>query len=514
MAEHDGIVFVVGAGPDVPGLLTMRGHELLTTADAVLYERRAHRALIPGRAVGGPRRYYVGVREDQPRAAPADVRQMLSVLARQGQRVVYLMHGDPLALGRGSDLAQWLHDADVEFEIVPGVALGNAAATYSGIPLMSSTLSATTIFASGAETAALGSDGAPGSIMDWTAVARVGGTLVVRDARRALRAIVTGYMDAGVPEEMPVAAITRAGRASQRIVVGTLATIEDDVTRTMLTGALTLVIGWTVLLRDELAWFDTRPLFGTRIVVAQSRHSSHAVVERLRALGAMVIELPKPRVARLDLSALRTAVESVSAMEWIVFGSPDAVEIFWEQLLASGRDTRALGAIRIACIGSATAAALLDRGVTVDVVQERFSAMALIDVLTERSDVPGAALVYVGDDRTAESLAPDLASTGADVTTLAVYREVAVTRAADALRHRRQGHRPDLIVALSPSAAEDYAQMAGDALLRIPAAAGDAETAFALREAGLDVVIEPAGGGSDAMVAAIRQRLERRTEDV
>ncbi|HEV2643591.1 MAG TPA: SAM-dependent methyltransferase, partial [Candidatus Elarobacter sp.] len=423
MASHEGLVFVVGAGPDSPGLLTMRGHELIATADAVIYERRAHRALIPGRDAGGPRRFYVGPRDGQPRVASGDVRQMLILLARQGQRVVYLMHGDPLALGRGSDLAQWLHDAGVEFEIVPGVALGNAAATYSGIPLMSPTLSTTTIFASGAETASLEGDGLVESVMDWTAVARVGGTLVVRDARRALRAIVEGYAEAGMPGEMPVAAITRAGRASQQIVVGTVATIEGDVERAGLTGAITLVVGWTVLLRDELAWFDTRPLFGTRIVVAQPRHTARTVVDRLRALGAMVIELPEPRVAHLDLTELRGAVERMSEVEWLVFGSADAVEIFWEQLLASGRDSRALAPARVACIGPATAAALLDRGITVDVVQERFSAVALIDIFTERADIPGANLWYIGDDATAESLTPDLASTGAEVTPLAVYRE-------------------------------------------------------------------------------------------
>jgi uroporphyrinogen III methyltransferase/synthase len=381
---------------------------------------------------------------------------------------------------------------------------------------MSPTLSATTIFASGAESAPGATDPHLESVMDWSAVARVGGTLVVRDARRALRTIVEGYARAGIPEEMPVAAITRAGRASQQTVIGTLATIEQDVKRAALTGSVTLVIGWTVLLRDELAWFDTRPLFGTRIVVAQPRHASNALTDRLRALGAMIIELPEARVARLDLTALRDTIERVTEFEWIVFGSPDAVEIFWEQLLAGGRDTRGLASARIACVGSVTAAALLDRGITVDVVQERFSAAALIDVLTERADIPGATLLYVADDQTADTFVPDLASTGADVTSVAVYREVPVARAADALQQRLEGHRPDLVIATTPAAAEHYAKMAGEELTAgIPGAASDAETAAALRDAGVEVVIEPGTGesGSDALVAAVRQRLERRTDD-
>ena len=165
-----GIVFVVGAGPDLPGLLTVRGRELLATADAVVYDRRAQRKFIPGGVAGGPERYYVGSRAKSGRPASADVAQLLVSLARQEMRVVYLVHGDPLALGRGSDLVTALHDASVEFEIIPGVPVGNAVATYSGIPLLSPTMTSATIFASGRSAARGGTE------VDWTAIAKIGAT--------------------------------------------------------------------------------------------------------------------------------------------------------------------------------------------------------------------------------------------------------------------------------------------------------------------------------------------------
>lgn len=497
-----GIVFVVGAGLDLPGLLTVRGKELLTTADAVVYERRAQRKLIPGGVAGGPERFYVGARGTVRRAGVADVAQLLVTLARKEMRVVYLVHGDPLAFGRGADLVTALHDASVEFEIVPGVSIGNAAATYAGIPLLSPTMASATLFATGRDAAHGGSD------TDWSAVARVGATVVVNNATPALPAIIAGFAVAGVPGEIPVAAIVNAGRPSQRTIIATLGTISDEIVRASMTVAVTLVIGWTVLLRDELAWFDVRPLFGVRIVVARSRYSSRAVLDRLRDLGAMVIELPPPHVARLDLASLRDEIEQLSRYEWLVFASPDAVNIFWEHLIASGRDTRALAAAKIACVDAATAGVLLDRGITVDVLQEKFEALALVDALTERPDIPGAALLYIADDATAESFGRDLEQAGAAVTSLALYREVPAEKPRERLRRTLAERHASLLVAMSPAAAEDYLRAVGEHVApSIPAAAYDAATGSVLSDAGVEVVIEPSQPGADGLVESILLRL-------
>lgn len=499
-----GIVFVVGAGPDLAGLLTVRAKELLATADAVVYERRVQRSLIPRNLVGSPKRFFVGARGTTRRASRGDIAQLLITLARRDMRIVYLVHGDPLAVGRGTELVTALHDATVAFEIVPGVSVGNAAATYAGIPLLSRTMSSATIFASGHAAAHGESD------TDWAALARTGATVVVSNAFRALPAITAGFATGGVPGEIPAAAVVNAGRSSQRTVVATLGTIADAMTKASIKGAVTLVIGWTVLLRDELTWFDARPLFGARIVVARSRYGPQVVADRLRDLGALVIEMPQAQVARLDLSGLRAALEQLAQYEWLVFASSDAVSIFWEQLIASGRDTRSLATAKIACVDPSTAGALLDRGVTVDVLQEKFEALALIDALSERPDIPGAALLYLSDDSTAEAFGRDLEQAGASVTALTLYRDVLADKPRERFRRTLAEHHANLVVALSAAAAEAYLRAAGEhAVGSIPAAAYDGATSVALREAGVEVVIEPSQSSADNLVESVLLRLGR-----
>lgn len=499
-----GTVYLVGAGPGAPELLTVRGRDLIAAADVVIYTRRAHRKLLPPKAGGGPVRYYAGAHGDVAAPAPSEVQQLLVGLARDGKRVVYLSEGDPFVFGRGSDVAQALHDADVEFEIVPGITSGSAASTYAGIPLMSRTLSASTIFADARKPSR------GGAVNDWSAIARVGGTVVVRNAQRVLPAIVAGFAAADIPGEIPAAAIGNMGRASQRVVMGTLGSISADIERASLSGAITLVIGWTVLLRDELAWFDVRPLFGKRVVFAQSRHGSRAAADRLRELGAAVMDLPQSGVARLDLTVLREEIQRINEYEWIVFASPEAVATFWELLVLSGRDTRALAGARIAAVGSATAGVLLDHGVTVDMVQDRFEGPALIDVMSERSDVPGAQLLYVAGDEDAESFGRELEQAGASVTSVAVYREVAGS-GGNAIRRALDAGRVDVVVAMSPAAAAEYLKVAGEELVgRAPAAVIDSATGAVLSEGGVAVVIEPQEPSVDAMVTAVRIRLVER----
>lgn len=501
MAEK-GIVYVVGAGPELPGLLTVRARELLASADAVVYERRGQRKLIPGGLSGGPERFYVGARGKSRRAGSADVALLLVSLARKDMRVVYLAHGDTLAFGRGTDLVTALHDAEVEFEIVPGVALGNSVATYAGIPLLSPTMASATIFASGRHPLRGGAE------TDWSAIARVGATVVVRNAAVALPAIVAGYAVAGVAGDIPAAAIVNAGRPTQRIVVATLGSITDEMMRASMMSSATVIIGWTVLLRDELAWFDTRSLFGRRIVLARPRYGPSAVADRLRDLGALVVDVPRPAIARLDLNGLRSEIEEISTYDWIVFSTPDAVDIFWEQLILSGRDTRAFANAKVACVDPATAASLLDRGIAVDVTQERFEPTALIDELSERADIPGALLLYVAEDATAEPFARDLEQAGAAVTPLALYREVPVAKPLERFRRTMGDRHSDLVVAMSPVAAEDYIRAAGEhAIGPVPAAAYDSATAQVLRNAGIEVMIETSRPSAESLAEAIRTRL-------
>lgn len=504
MAATPGLVSLVGAGPGAAGLMTVRGRDLLTAADAVVYERRSQRALVPERA----ERYYVGRRRDGTRADPSAVRQLVVALARQGRRVVYLLRGDPFSFGGGSELAQALHDAEIAFEVVPGVASANVASAYTGVPLVSPSLASTIIFASG-RSGRRASAVAP----DWTAIARVGGTVVVRDADDVLPVIVKAFARAGVPDEMPALVVSGVGGARQRTVTATLGTIESAIVQEGIGRRMTLVIGWTVLLRDELEWVERQSLHGRRIVVARSAYGGETTAAELRELGADVIETPLPRVARRDMDVLRREVERVGELEWIVFAAPDAVELFWEQLLAAGRDTRALARARIAAIGAPTAAALLDRGVTVDVVQDRFTAAALVELLSERSDVPGAELLLVADEESAEETARDLEGTGATVSWAAPYRMVPAERREERLRRRLEQRTPDLVVAASAAGAAIYARVAGPEMIaQVPVLAANDEAAAVLHAAGALTVDRPDStdtARADAVIAAVVARLGR-----
>lgn len=482
LAAPRGVVHLVGAGPGDAGLLTVRAREMLEAADAIVRGPGVPRSLLPSgtRSRVGAEVYYTGRRGDRPALSQPDVHRLVIGLARQGKRVVHLVRGDPFGAPGGSAEAQALHDAAVPFEIVPGVDSATAGAAYAGIPVAAGALAPAVTLVSG---------GAAASRVDWSAVARTGATLVLHDAPGALPAIAAGFAAAGVPLDIPAAAIERATRHGQRTVTATLATVADAIARAGMSGRVTIVIGWAVLLRDELAWLDQRPLFGQRIAVAGI--GAAALTDRLRAFGATVARIPEPAVSRLDLAPLRDAIARIVSFEWIVFASAAAVMLFWEQLLVAGLDARALSGRILAAVGPETAAALLDRGVTVDVVQPGFGREALAEVLAERTDVAGSAVLYVTDDADAGPVAARLFEAGARVTVLPVFRAMPALRGYAGLRRALAEGRVALVVLTSPEAVRDYARWADpEATWRVQVAVPDRRTADAARALGADVVID------------------------
>lgn len=505
MPAQQGLVSIVGAGPGDAGLLTVRARELIDEADAIVYDALVNRDILPAdaKANGRPELYYVGKRNEQPAQPPEEVQRLVVMLARQGKRVVHLTNGDPFIFGRGGEAAQAMNDADVQFEIVPGVTAGVAATAYAGIPVTHPGLSASVTFVNGRE-----DPSSTRTITDWRALAKVGGTIVVYNGLKLLPVIATEMMQAGLPGEIPAAAIYAGTRAEQRTVVATLETLAQEMLLAGFTGGVTIVIGWSVLLRDEIAWFDRRPLFGKRIAVIQSMQGISTLREQLRDLGAEVITVPPPTTARLDLAPMREDIEHLQDYGWIVFASPDAVTLFWEQLLILGRDTRWLAGIKVCAIGGATAAALLDRGVTVDVLPERFEGSALLDILSERSDIVGQRMLYVCDDDDDGTFPEGAVTLGAGVIVRAVYRYVPSGAGTERIRRRLERGVVDLVVFASQASVAHYIRCVGAELsTRAPAAALDDVTADALRSAGIEVVVERgdpgAGGFADSIVLAL-----------
>ena len=484
--------------------MTVRGKQLVETADAIVYDALANPALLPpdAKETGAPELYYVGkrggagARESVPQD---DINSLLVKLAREGKRVVRLKGGDPFVFGRGSEEAQACNDATVPFEVVPGVTAGIAAPAYAGIPVTHRGLATSVTFVTGHEDPAKAS-----TQTNWTALAKAGGTIVLYMGVKTLPAIARALIDGGMPEEIPAAAIQWGTLWKQRTIVGTLATIAAKAEAENLTAPVITVIGWSVVLRDEIAWLEKRPLFGKRIVVTRAMQQASALSDKLRDAGADVIEVPATRIARLDLSPLREAMPRLADYQWLVFTSQNAVAIFWEQLLASGRDARALAGLKLSAVGPATAGALLERGLAVDTIPARFVAEALLEVMAARDDVRGSRVLYVTAEGAREVLPAGLRELGAEVDVIQAYRSISDEEGSGSLTKAIESGKVHLVTFTSGSAVRAYVDVVGaDLASRVPAASIGPQTSEALRAAGIEVKYEAQESTIDGLVSAI-----------
>jgi uroporphyrinogen III methyltransferase/synthase len=498
----EGKVFFVGAGPGDPGLITVRGKQLIDSADAVVYDALANSVLLPpgARGTGRPELYYVGKRGGKKvPVTQQEINELLVKLAREGKRVVRLKGGDPFVFGRGSEEAQAMNDASVPFEIVSGITAGIAAAAYAGIPVTHRGLSTSVTFVTGHEDPAK-----PTTQTNWDALAKAGGTLVLYMGVKTLPAIVSALMKGGMSGDIPAATIQWGTHPRQRTVVATLETIAARAEQQNITAPAITIIGWSVVLRDELAWFERRPLFGRRIVVTRSTQQAPALTERLRELGADVLEMPATQIARLDLAPLRAQIGRISQYDWLIFTSQNAISIFWEQLLGEARDARALAGLKIAAVGPATAGALLQHGIAVDVIPSRFVAEGLLEALQSRDDVSGKKVLYVTAEGARETLADGLREMGADVTILEAYRSIVDGEGAEKLARAIEAGNVDLVTFTSASAVRGYVDAVGeDASVRVPGASIGPQTSEAMREHGIEVKAEAEESSLDGLAAAI-----------
>jgi uroporphyrinogen III methyltransferase/synthase len=498
-----GIVYLVGAGPGDPGLLTLRGGELLVTCDAIVYDALANPALLALAEVAERETplelHDVGKRGGTTGSARQDdINDLLVRLGREGKRVVRLKGGDPLVFGRGSEEAQALAAAGVAFEIVPGVTAGIAAPAYAGIPVTHRGAATSVTFVTGHEDPTKES-----TTVDWSALARSGGTIVLYMGVKTLPNIVRALVDGGMPADTPAAAIQWGTYSRQRTVSATLATLSDAIAREGLTAPVITVIGSVVSLREEIAWFDRRPLYGKRVVVTRAQSQAAALRERLLAVGADVIEMPATRIEVAAGGTLSTAMSALNDFDWLIFTSQNGVRIFWETLRASGRDVRALAGLRIAAVGPATADALLDMGLAVDVEPERFVAEALLDALRARGDMNGSRVLYAAAEGARETLQDGLGEMGAMVERVTLYRSVVDGQGAAALRERLSGGDVDLVTFTSASSVRGFVEVVGDVATSIPAASIGPITSDAARAAGFEVVVEASRSTIDGLAEAI-----------
>ncbi|HUH02626.1 MAG TPA: uroporphyrinogen-III C-methyltransferase, partial [Kofleriaceae bacterium] len=353
-----GVVYLVGAGPGDPALITRRGAELLGRAEVVIYDGLVNTALLD-LAPPEARRIYAGKKrapDHQPMTQDHICRAIVAE-GLAGHVVVRLKGGDPFVFGRGAEEIAALDQAGLAYEVVPGVTAATAVAAYAGIPLTARGVSSTVAFATGHEQA-----GKPSSDVDWIALARAG-TVVLFMALKTARECAARLIGAGKDPNTPAAAIHWGTTAAQHTVVAPLSGLADAIEAAAMRPPALLVIGEVVGLRHpEGSWFETRPMFGVRVLITRDVERAGDFAHVLADHGAEPIVCPCTRIARaVDEAALARVLASVGDYDWIVFTSANAVERFFAELLASGADVRRLASARIACVGPVTAAALGDR---------------------------------------------------------------------------------------------------------------------------------------------------------
>jgi uroporphyrinogen III methyltransferase / synthase len=406
-------VYLVGAGPGDPGLVSVRALELIAAAEVIVYDR-----LIPVSALDGVRPdaelIYAGKEGGGESMPQPEITRLLVSHGASRDVVVRLKGGDPFVFGRGGEEAEALRAAGVPFEVVPGVTAGVAAPAYAGIPVTHRGAASAVAFVTGHEDPLKAS----GSSVDWDALAAFPGTLVFYMGVRQLESIASRLTASGRAASEPVAVVERGTLPDQRVVVGTLETIAELAASEQVRAPALVVVGEVVALRERLDWISsTRPLAGVSVAVTRARAQASGLSARLRSLGASVVEAPAIRIVPLDGPA-----PEVSGYDLVCLTSPNGVHLLFDRLSSRGLDARALAGARVAAIGPGTARALSEHGVIADVVPERFVAEGLVEAL---ADVPVTRALVARAASARDVLVDALRSRGAEVDVVALYETVA-----------------------------------------------------------------------------------------
>ena len=451
-----GKVYLVGAGPGDPGLITLKGARVLGIADVVVYDRLLDPSLLE--IAPNAETVFVGKERGRQALRQGDINDLLVSEGLAGKTVVRLKGGDPFVFGRGGEEAQALATAGVPFEIVPGVTSAVAAAAYAGIPVTHRGVATSVTIVTGSEDPSKGQTGT-----DWAALARTGGTLVALMGWATLPGIVETLVANGMPQGTPVALVQWGTWTRQRTVSGSLDDIVERGEAAGISAPVIAVIGEVAALRDEIAWFDQRPLWGKRILVTRSRTQASRLVELVAALGAEPIELPSIEIGPLDdYSALDAALrESRGASgRWVIFTSLNAVEYVWQRLDILGLDSRCFAGTTIGAIGPATGRALRERGIEADFVPNRSVSEEVVAELSGR-DWRGVEVLLPGSAVARDALAAGLANLGADVRRVPVYTN---TRPAGVEERAREEfkHGIDVVTFTSSSTVRNLLDILGN----------------------------------------------------
>ncbi|MFQ5860585.1 MAG: uroporphyrinogen-III C-methyltransferase [Dehalococcoidia bacterium] len=479
-----GKVYLVGAGPGDPGLITVKGLRCLEEAQVVVYDRLVDPRLLH-RAPRDAELVFVGKGRRKTLLEQDKISQLLVRRAQEGKRVVRLKGGDPFVFGRGGEEAQALARAGVPFEVVPGVTSAIAAPAYAGIPLTHRQLSSAFTVVSGSE-----DPSKEEPAVHWERLAQTGGTLVVLMGWEQLPSIVGKLLDSGMEPATPAALVEWGTEPRQRTVTGTLRDIVQRGREAGLEPPVVAVFGEVVRLREELPWFEGKPLYGKRILVTRSRTQASALSELLAEQGAEPVELPTIEIKPLkDYSELDGALEALGEYRWVVFTSANAVEVFFARLKALGLDARALSGLKVCAIGPATAESLSHYGVQADFVPREYLTEALLQGF-EGAESQGARVLLPRADIGREELVRRLEELGATVHQVTAYRTVLPEGAGERAQALLEHGKIDVATFTSSSTVENLVALLegrGELLHKVTVACIGPVTAQRAQELGLRV---------------------------
>jgi uroporphyrinogen III methyltransferase/synthase len=484
-------VFLVGAGPGDPELVTLKAKRLLEQADCIFYDHLAPLELME-MAPAAAERVYVGKKKSDHAFTQDEICAMLVERGARGLNVVRLKGGDPLLFGRGGEEAEALAAAGIAFEIVPGVTSPLGIAAYTGVPLTHRDHTSVVTFITGHDVTKI----------DWGKVG-TSETLVIFMGLSQFDEIASLITAAGRSPSTPAMAVRWGTRPDQEVIEGTLATLPGLIRARGMKPPATIVVGEVVGLRGTLSWYEKLPLFGQSIVVTRAREQAAAMAAPLRQLGAEAIELPTISIGPpSDPAALDAAIAHIGSYDWLMFTSANGVRRFQERLDASACDTRAIRG-RLCAIGPATRAALAELHLKVDVMAREYVAEGLLDALREY-DMNGAQVLIARAAEARDTLPAELARRGARVQVAEAYRTVAPPelprRVAAVLRDK-----PDWLTFTSSSTVSNFVDAAGGAgaLAGVRVASIGPVTSATIRRLGIEVAVEASSYTVDGLIAGI-----------
>jgi len=485
-----GHVYLIGAGPGDPGLITVRGRECISLADVVVYDYLANEQLLEF-APSHAELIYAGKIGGAHNHEQWQINSLLVEKALEGKAVARLKGGDPFIFGRGGEECEALVEAGISYEIVPGVTAGIGAAAFAGIPLTHRSVTTSVAFVTGHE-----HQEKDDTEIDWERLSLGSGTIVFYMGVKNLPQITRSLMDHGRSPDTPVALVRWGTRPEQQVLEGTLSDITEKARKEAFKAPAITIVGEVVKLREKLRWFDARPLFGKGVLVTRAADHAGAFSRLLAERGASVFECPTiSLVPPESFAELDSAIEGLSSFNWLVFTSANAVAFFFSRLAAKNLDARALGGCRVCAVGPKTAALLLSFGIRADMVPADYKAEGVVAEFG-RLEMKGKKVLFPRADKARDLIPAALGEMGAVVTAPVTYRNIIPAAIPEKALQALEEQRIHCVTFTSSSTAENLASILGEnRMLRllegVKVAAIGPVTAKTCRELGLKVHIEP-----------------------